>query len=144
MGKAGKSEKRLKGIDISYSKDIDSLLGSMENAGLQAGEISKAAQIIGEMQKEKAVVFLAFTTNIITSGMREIVAKLCREKKVGVIITAIGSVEEDVMKSFSKFELCSFEEDDVKLNKLGKNRVGNIIIPNKSYVMLEKKINAFF
>lgn len=144
MGKTSQPAGRIKGIEVSYSKSIEAMLESMKDAGLQASELANAAQIINEAKAAKAKVFLAFTTNIISSGMREIVAKLCRERKVDVIITAIGSVEEDVMKSFCDFEKCSFEEDDYRLNRLGKNRVGNIIIPNKAYVMLEKKLMPFF
>ncbi|MFA5108271.1 MAG: deoxyhypusine synthase [Candidatus Micrarchaeia archaeon] len=138
------SAKKVEGFCIKPDMKVSQLLEQMENAGLQATEVGKAALLLKEINKSDAKVFLAFTTNMVSCGMREIFAQLCKEKKVDAIITAIGSVEEDVMKSFSSFEIASFEEDDIRLHKLGKNRVGNIIINNASYIKLEKLLMPFF
>jgi deoxyhypusine synthase len=116
----------------------------MRDAGLQATQIGKAAEIIKEMQKEKAAIFLTFTTNLVSSGLREVFASLAKEKKISCIITAIGSIEEDIMKSLVDFGQGSFDADDWKLHKEGLNRVGNIIIPNEAYIKLEKFLQPFF
>ena len=63
---------------------------------------------------------------------------------IDVIVTSIGGVEEDLMKSFSSFLLGDFELDDKELHKQGLNRVGNILIPNKSYEDLEDFLMPFF
>lgn len=135
---------KVTGLEIEPSMKVMDLVKSMENCGLQATQVGRAAKIISKMKGKGTVRILTFTTNLVTSGMRELFAKLCREKKVDVIITSIGSVEEDVMKCSSSFELCSFDEDDVKLHKAGKNRVGNMIIANKNYERLEKTLMSFF
>lgn len=134
----------IKGLDISPQMSVDRLIGQLRACGLQGSQLGKAAQIIDEFKEEKATVILTFTTNMVSSGMRELFAKLCRERKVDVIITPIGSVEEDLMKSSAPFELASFEEDDRKLHSEGKNRVGNILITNRHYEELEKRLMPFF
>ncbi|MFH1307113.1 MAG: deoxyhypusine synthase [Candidatus Micrarchaeota archaeon] len=144
MGKTTGKAARVKGIKISGGTKISGLLKQMRNAGLQATQVGKAGELVEEMQKEKATIFLTFTSNMVSSGMREIFATLCKERKVDAIITAIGSIEEDVMKTFSSFEIATFDENDRKLHKQGKNRVGNIIIKNESYVKLEKLLMPFF
>lgn len=135
---------KVNGLEIEPSMKVLDMLVRMENCGLQATQVGKAAKIISKMRQKGTVKILTFTTNLVSCGMREIFAKLCREKKVDVIITAIGSVEEDIMKCGGSFELCSFEEDDVKMHKQGKNRVGNILIANKNYERLEKLLMPFF
>lgn len=135
---------KIKGMKISSGMGAEEMLLQMRGAGLQASQLGKAAEIIKEAKKEKAKVFLTFTTNLVTSGLREVFAKLCKEKKVDAIITAIGSIEEDVMKCEGDFLLASFDENDFELRKKGLNRVGNILIPNENYVKLEKKLMPFF
>ncbi|PIT84225.1 deoxyhypusine synthase [Candidatus Micrarchaeota archaeon CG10_big_fil_rev_8_21_14_0_10_45_29] len=149
FGKKGgrnSSGKKISGFNIKGGISAQEILLQMQSAGLQASQAGKAAQIIEEIYKSRkdTKIFLTFTTNLVTSGLREVFAKICKERKVDAIITAIGSVEEDVMKSFSSFSLASFEEDDIKLHKAGRNRVGNIIIENESYVKLEKLLQPFF
>ncbi len=134
----------IEGIALKERMTLDELMLSMRACGLQASQAAKADEIIAEAQRQKAKIILTFTTNLVSSGMREIFAKLCREKKVDAIITAIGSVEEDVMKTKAPFRLASFEEDDRALHRSGLNRVGNIIIPNEAYVELEKTLKPFF
>lgn len=136
--------KKVEGLKINPNMKVSELVASMENCGLQATQVGRAAKIISKMKGRGTIRILTFTTNMVSCGMREIFAKLCKEKKIDVIITAIGSIEEDLMKCGSSFELCSFDEDDVKLHKLGKNRVGNILIGNKNYERLEKILMPFF
>ncbi len=132
------------GFSLSGSTSVRELVGQMRHAGLQATQVGQAAEVIEEMQKEKAVIILTFTTNLVTSGLREVFAELVKQKKVHAIITAIGSVEEDLMKTLVPFEQGSFDADDWQLREQGRNRVGNIIIPNEAYVRLEKALQPFF
>jgi deoxyhypusine synthase len=96
------------------------------------------------MKKEKATVFLAFTSNMVSSGLREVFAELCRRKFVDAIVTGVGSVEEDVMKIREPFALASFNEDDRKLHKKGVNRIGNVLVDNGHYIALEKLDMEFY
>lgn len=132
------------GFDLSPDMRVSDLLVQMRGAGLQAAQLGKAAQLIDEIYASDAKVILTFTTNMVSSGLREVFAELCRRKKVAAIITAIGSVEEDVMKSQGPFRMATFHEDDAALYQSGLNRVGNILIPNESYVALEETLKPFF
>ncbi|OIO27094.1 deoxyhypusine synthase, partial [Candidatus Micrarchaeota archaeon CG1_02_55_22] len=120
------------------------LVDGFASMGLQASELAAAAGIMREMRREKAVVFLSFTSNMVSSGLREVIAQLCREKRVDAIVTSIGSVEEDLMKSWKGFELGSFDADDAELNKRGINRIGNIHVSNAHYEWLERFLQPFF
>ena len=125
---------------IKVNSNVSVLVESMANAGLQASNLALALKILREMKKDKATIFLTFTSNMVSSGMREIFALLAKEKLVDVIITTVGSVEEDFIKSEKDFLLGSFEMDDVELNNKNINRIGNILVPSENYVWFEKKI----
>jgi deoxyhypusine synthase len=110
---------------------------SYSSCGFQATNLAHGISIIREMKKKKATVFLTFTSNLVASGLRGIIAELCKRKFVDVIITAGGSLDHDLIKSAKKYELGSFTMDDAELHKKGINRLGNILVPNECYEYLE-------
>ncbi|MBN1156449.1 deoxyhypusine synthase [Candidatus Woesearchaeota archaeon] len=134
----------VKGFDVSKFKEITKLLDSYEAIGFQATNLGRAKKIIEKMQKDKATIFLSFTSNIISCGLREIVAYLVKNKMVDVLITSTGAIEEDLMKTKSPFILGSFDEDDVLLHRDGINRIGNVLVPSKCYEQLEDMLIPFF
>ena len=135
---------KIKGIRISKGQSAGGLVRQMRFAGLQAGELGKAVEVIREMKRAKATVFFAFTSNMASSGLRELFAQLCEEKFVDAVITGVGSVEEDLMKTRACFLRGDFGLDDKKLHANGINRIGNILVPNAHYVWLEKFLQPFF
>ena len=130
----------IRGIKVEKGQSVSSLVKSMKSAGLQATNLASAVEIIQKMHKEKAVVFLSFTSNMVSSGLREVFALMAREKMINAVITTVGSVEEDFIKSEKDFLLGSFEMNDAELNDTDLNRIGNILVPSENYVWFEKKI----
>jgi len=107
------------------------------NCGFQATHLARGISIIRDMKKKKATVFLTFTSNLVASGLRGVIAELCRRKFVDAIITAGGSLDHDLIKSAKDYSLGSFMADDAELHKKGINRLGNILVPNDCYEYLE-------
>jgi len=96
------------------------------------------------MKRDGAKIFLTFTSNMATSGLRGFFSQLIRLKMVDVISTTSGSIEEDIMKSLGEdFQVSNFNMDDVHLHEKGENRIGNLIIRNESYMKFEDKMNEF-
>ncbi len=135
---------KIKGITVESGVKASELVKRMRSCGLQASELAKAVEVIKEMKRDGATVFLTFTSNMVSCGLRELFAQLVREKFVDCIITGIGSVEEDLMKTESDFLQGSFDADDVELHERGVNRIGNIFVPNAHYEWLEKFLKPFF
>ena len=53
------------------------------------------------MEKRKKIrttIFLGYTSNLVSCGMREVIRYLCEHKMVDVIVTTAGGVEEDLIK----------------------------------------------
>jgi deoxyhypusine synthase len=120
------------------ANDLKALDGTMlADCGFQATNIGRAIDIISRMKKQKSTVFLTFTSNMIASGLRGIVAEMCKRKFVDAIITAGGSLDHDLIRSAKPYELGDFMMDDAKLHQKGINRLGNILVPNDRYEYLE-------
>lgn len=134
----------VKGFKFKENKTVKDLVNDFSSMGFQASNISKAVEIIKKMKKDKATIILTFTSNMVSSGLRELFAELCRLKFVDAIITGVGSIEEDLMKSKKPFKLGSFNLNDKELHQKGINRIGNILVENSHYEDLEDNLVPFF
>ena len=126
--------------DLKWKKGIrvDELVDSLGSVGFQASEMKKAVNVILKMKKSGAKIFLTYTSNMVTSGLRGFFAQLIELGMVDVIVTTVGGIEEDIMKSYGEdFIIGKFKPDDVELYEKGVNRVGNLFIRNESYLKFE-------
>lgn len=90
------------------------------------------------MIEKKAFIFLGYTSNMVSSGLRDIFRWLVKTKKVNVIVTTAGGIEEDIIKCLGTFTLGDFRANGNQLREKGINRIGNIYAPNNRYVEFEK------
>ena len=126
-----------KGITV---KDLVDRLG---NVGFQSTEIKRAVEVIVKMKKNGAKIFMTYTSNMVTSGLRGFFAQLIEIGLIDVIVTTVGGIEEDIMKGEGEeFIIGKFKPDDVELYEKGVNRVGNLFIRNESYLKFEDKIGS--
>jgi len=122
---------------------VSTLVKSFNKIGFQSTEIGKAAEVIVKMKKNSANIFLTFTSNMTTSGLRGFFAQLIELGLVQNIVTTVGSIEEDIMKAYNEeFIIGKFNYDDIELYEKGINRVGNIFIRNESYARFEDIITG--
>lgn len=131
------------------AQSLEEVVSYYYRIGFQATHLGRAIEIWRKVEEkrergEEIRVFLGYTSNIISSGLREIIAWLVKEKKVDVIVTTAGGVEEDFIKSLKPFILGDWEVDDAELRKKGVNRIGNIFVPNDRYIEFEKYMIPFF
>jgi deoxyhypusine synthase len=136
--------KKISGFTINEKTTVSELVNYFDTMGFQATNLAQASNILKKMKKNNATIFLSFTSNMVSSGLREIFAQLVKEKMVDAIITSVGSIEEDLMKTKKPFLLGDFNTSDIDLHKEGTNRIGNIFVPNNRYVEFEKMIQPFF
>jgi deoxyhypusine synthase len=82
-------------------------------------------------------IFLGYTSNLVSSGLREVILHLVKHNHVAVVVTTAGGIEEDFIKCLGKTYLADFNMDGADLRKKGMNRIGNLIIPNENYCKFE-------
>ncbi len=134
----------VRGYDFRGGFNLGDMLDAYATTGFQATHLAEAIDIVEKMQDEDAQVYLTFTSNIVSSGLREVVAALVREGHVDVLITTSGSVAEDVIKTEKPFKMGDWDADEAELRERGVNRLGNIFVPSDRYVWLEEYLYDFF
>eukprot|EP00923_Selenidium_pygospionis_P022950 GHVN01039833.1.p1 GENE.GHVN01039833.1~~GHVN01039833.1.p1 ORF type:complete len:345 (+),score=49.75 GHVN01039833.1:213-1247(+) len=138
---------QVKGVDFEAGPDLNDLLASFGTSGYQATHLGQAMKTVNAMLElaevpdcenpQKCTVWLSFTSNMISSGLREIFVFLAKNKLVDVIVTSAGGVEEDLIKSLAKTYIGAFNLKGGELRKRGWNRIGNLIVPNDNYCKFE-------
>lgn len=133
----------VKGFDFNESLknghvDYEKLLESYITTGFQATHFGKAVQIIRKMLEENATIYLGYTSNMVSSGLRDVFRFLAEHKKIGVIVTTAGGIEEDLIKCLGDFKIGKFSDSGEILNEKGINRIGNILVPNSRYCRFEE------
>lgn len=130
--------------DIRLEKDmlVADLVKQFKNSGFQTHNIGVAAEILDDMAKSNATIFLSFTSNISASGIRGIIIDLVKREKVHALVVSSGALDEDITRAKMPYYQGSFEADDAKLGREGINRMGSILVPNENYGYLEEKVTG--
>ncbi|PSN71018.1 DS-domain-containing protein [Corynespora cassiicola Philippines] len=140
--------REVQGIDFDKyagrSITVDELVGGYGSMGFQATAVGEAVRIINGMRAwkhpetgEGTTVFLGYTSNLISSGLRETLRYLVQHRHVSAIVTTAGGVEEDFIKCLAPTYLGSFSTPGAGLRAKGMNRIGNLVVPNSNYCAFE-------
>ncbi|WFD26845.1 deoxyhypusine synthase [Malassezia nana] len=153
-------------FDTQDPRDLFSLMNSMGSIGFQGTSVAEAVRIIERMRtwrlsdeyegnmnevdiaglskddprhpnNVRCTILLGYTSNLISSGLREVILFLVKHKYVSAIVTTAGGVEEDLIKCLGPTYLGNFHLDGWTLRKQGLNRIGNLIVPNDNYCKFE-------
>ncbi|MEK6839311.1 MAG: deoxyhypusine synthase [Nanoarchaeota archaeon] len=128
----------VQGYDFNQGIDWEQIIDQSAVTGFQATHLAKAINLIKKMRKEKCTIFLGYTSNLVSSGLRDIFRYLVEHKFVDAIVTTAGGVEEDIIKCIKPFLIGDFAASGKELRSKGINRAGNVFIPNSRYVAFEK------
>jgi len=134
----------IKGYDFEKGFDLDKFIQSLSTSGIQAANLGSAISLVNIMIRENTSIFLSFTANMISSGIREIIAYLVKNKKIKVLCTSGGGVEEDAIKAHMPFRVGDFHTKGEPLFDAGVGRIGNIYTTNEHYAYFEFFIREVF
>lgn len=85
----------------------------------------------------KTTIFLGYTSNMISSGLRGVFRYLVEHNHVSAIVTTAGGIEEDFIKCLGDTYMSSFSAKGSELRAKGLNRIGNLVVPNSNYCAFE-------
>lgn len=134
----------IKGYNFNKGVNYSEIFKSFSSTGIQASNLYYAIEITNEMIENKAFIYLGYTSNMVTSGVREMIKYLTEHKKVNVLVSTAGGIEEDIIKCLGEFKLGDFRANGKELREKGINRAGNILIPNSRYCSFEDFIMPIF
>jgi deoxyhypusine synthase len=139
-----KEEVAVNGYNFDEKVTIENLVDSYLTTGFQATAIGQAILEINRMldwrhpeDGRSATIFLGYTSNLVSSGLRDIFRYLTKHNLVNVIVTSAGGIEEDFIKCIAPTFLGSFDAAGSNLRSHGMNRIGNLFIPNDNYCRFE-------
>jgi deoxyhypusine synthase len=146
--KGGNRGGSIKGLDVEREDfSLQTLLDGLIDVGGQATPVGEAREIfalikqlrMAESEGERPIVFLGYTSNMITCGVRDIIRYLCENKFVDAVVTTGGGIEEDFMKVMKdSYVIYDFTVNDRQHRLEGKNRTGNMVVPNENYTHFEE------
>ncbi|KAI9142333.1 deoxyhypusine synthase [Paraphysoderma sedebokerense] len=152
---------KVEGYNFDSGVDWQKIFNSYPTLGYQGTSLGDAIRIIDEMlnwrlshdpiaddeneefrdmavrEKTKCKIFLGYTSNLVSSGLREMIRFLVQHKLVDVIVTTAGGVEEDIIKCLGNTYVGDFALRGADLRKKGMNRIGNLLVPNDNYCKFE-------
>ncbi|KAL4081835.1 DHS-like NAD/FAD-binding domain-containing protein [Scleroderma yunnanense] len=147
----------VEGPDFERNLSLSQFLQSYERVGFQANSLGRAINIRTWRLSDEPIspdesdqyadpdvrartpcnIFLGYTSNLISSGLRDVIKYLVKHKHVSAIVTTAGGIEEDFIKCLGKTYLADFNMDGADLRKRGMNRIGNLVVPNDNYCKFE-------
>ncbi|KAK3851054.1 hypothetical protein Pcinc_042279 [Petrolisthes cinctipes] len=150
----------VKGYDFNTGLDYHSLLQSFRYSGFQATSFGCAVEEINKMLAKReeplpsnfsddleedefikivnnCTVFLGYTSNMASCGVRETIRYLVEHRLVDALVTTAGGVEEDLIKCLAPTYLGDWHLPGKELRSKGLNRIGNLIVPNNNYCLFE-------
>ncbi|CAL8172031.1 unnamed protein product [Prunus armeniaca] len=158
----------IEGYDFNQGIDYPRLLSSMLSTGFQASNLGDAIQVVNQMldwslavegvaedcgedetdlkyrMSVKCKVFLGFTSNLVSSGIRDTIRYLVEHRMVDVVVTTAGGIEEDLIKCLAPTYRGDFSLAGAQLRSKGLNRIGNLLVPNGNYCKFEDWIIPIF
>jgi deoxyhypusine synthase len=151
----------VRGFNFDNGVSLDGIMNAMLTTGFQATNIGMAINEINRMlawrlsdeppkpndygdlldpefrSKQKCTIFLSYTSNMISCGVRETIKYLVKNNLVHCLVSTAGGVEEDFIKCLADTYLGDFKLKGSELRKQGLNRLGNLLIPNDNYCKFE-------
>lgn len=141
------------GYDFNQGLDYERLLQSYLTTGFQATNLALAVQRVNEMLSQRSgpfpadvhqedefvrrrngcTIFLGFTSNMVSSGVREAIRFLVQHRLVDCVVTTAGGIEEDLIKCMGATRVGAFGLAGAQLRRQGVNRIGNLLVPNDNY-----------
>ena len=128
----------IEGYDFNFGVDYNKIIDSFSKTGFQASNLSQAINIVNEMIKVNSKIYLGYTSNMVSSGLREIIRYLVEHKKIDVCVTSGGGFEEDIIKCLADTVLGDFRLSGKELREKAINRIGNLLVPNNNYIKFEE------
>jgi deoxyhypusine synthase len=150
---------KVQGYDFNTGIDHHKILQSYKYSGFQATNFGLAVEQINKMIEKReeeipedkiencrdgfpvvrnnCTIFLGYTSNMASCGVRETLRFLAQHNMVDCIVTTAGGVEGDFIKCLAPTFIGDFALPGKQLREKGINRIGNLLVPNNNYVKFE-------
>jgi deoxyhypusine synthase len=141
-----KPGKPVRDISIKREDSINSIFEQMsKSGGFESKNLVDGLNILTTMIEDKSCLkFMSFVGAVVSTGLRGIITDMVKNKMCDVIITTCGALDHDIARHYSNYLEGSFTMDDTELVEKEIHRLGNVLVPLKSYgPLIEEKMQSF-
>jgi len=125
------------------NQTVKEIMNELGKAGFSAKRLSEAATIYKKMlQDKKCFKFLTAAGALIAGGMRNTFIAAINNQLVDALVITGGSIAtHDLIEAFGiKHKPGSAYANDIELSKKNIDRIYNVFLPNKGFLIFEKEI----
>jgi deoxyhypusine synthase len=136
----------VKDLTIKGNTSIVKIFEEMsQSGGFESRNLADGLNILTSMISDKKCLrFLSFIGAIVSTGLRGIIKDMIRNQWFDVVITTCGALDHDIARYYSNYKEGSFALNDKELANQDIHRLGNVLVPLKSYgPLIENKIQTF-
>ena len=136
----------VKDITIKNDDTIETIFEKMsKSGGFESRNLVDGLDILHVMiEDRKCLKFLSFVGALMSTGLRGIIVEMLKNKMFDVVITTCGALDHDIARHYSNYLEGTFTMDDNELADKEIHRLGNVLVPMKSYgPLIEEKMQAF-
>jgi len=136
----------VKDITIKNDDTIETIFEKMsKSGGFESRNLVEGLDILHVMiEDRKCLKFLSFVGALMSTGLRGIIVEMLKNKMFDVVITTCGALDHDIARHYSNYLEGSFTLDDNELADKEIHRLGNVLVPMKSYgPLIEEKMQSF-
>lgn len=137
---------RVRHIDPTKTKDLQTFLDSMEKVGvLGAGRLGRTAGIIQRMfDDSECFTFLSMSGPMVPGGLRKVVSQLVEGGKIDAIVTSGANIVHDLVEAYGGAHYrVPVGKDDYELREAGMGRIADIYVKEEDFEKFEKGIYEF-
>jgi deoxyhypusine synthase len=141
-----KPGKPVKDIYIKKDDSIDTIFDQMaKSGGFESKNLVDGLNILTSMIQDKTCLkFMSFVGAIVSTGLRGVITDMIKNRMCDVVITTCGALDHDIARHYSNYLEGSFTMDDSELMEKEIHRLGNVLVPMKSYgPLIEEKMQKF-
>ncbi len=130
-------------VPIDRDRSVAGLLEKMEGAGFGAKQLAEAHRIWLDMLDDNSTIFLCGSGNLITSGMRRLIAYVIKNRFVDVIVMSGTVLYHDIHEILGRSHYQAHPSmSDEELEGSDVLRLGDVIVSREEYQEADEWIGS--
>src|SRR6478672_2922235 len=130
-------------VPIDRDRSVAGLLEKMEGAGFGAKQLAEAHRIWLDMLDDNSTIYLCGSGNLITSGMRRLLAYVIKNRFVDVIVMSGTVLYNDLHEILGRSHFQAHPSmDDVELDAADVMRLGDVLANREEYQEADEWIGS--
>lgn len=136
---------RIQHAEVQGTMTVNALVQQLEGCAFGAGRISRACDILEEMQAEDVTKFFGLSGAMVPAGMRNIISDMIRDGYIDVLVTTGANMVHDVIEATGGCHTMGSEvADDMALHNQHINRIYDVFLEDECFGTLEGKLQSIF